>query len=141
MLQILAHEFNDWPAIRPGDFQGLVVWRFQGDIGQRRGDIERGNRLQCGRGQVDGVAVFATRVGNGTDELEELRGAQDRVRNARVFDEFFLSHFRPEVTTFEHALGADHRQCNMVFDAVDFLRREQVFPGRFEKMQRRVILE
>jgi len=25
-----------------------------------------------------------------------------------VFDEFFLSHFRPEVTTFEHALGADH---------------------------------
>jgi len=29
----------------------------------------------------------------------------------------------------------------MVFDAVGFLRREQVFPGRFEKVQRRVILE
>ncbi|MNY32492.1 hypothetical protein D3C86_1667120 [compost metagenome] len=53
----------------------------------------------------------------------------------------FLGHLRPEVAAVEHPFGPDHAQRNMVFDAVDFLRRQQVVPGRFKKVQRRMVFE
>ena len=53
-----------------------------GDVGEGRGDVVGDDGLHQGRGHADGFA-FGGRLGDAADELEELRGADDRVGDAR----------------------------------------------------------
>ena len=78
---------------------------------------------------------------DGADELEELRCANDRVRNLGGLDEVFLSHLRAEVTAREQAIGADDRQGHMMADAGGRFGGVDVAAGRFEEVQNGLVLE
>ena len=75
------------------------------------------------------------------DELEELRGADDRVRNLRGLDEVFLGQLRAEVAAREHAVGADDREGHMMADAGGRFGGVDVSAGRFEEVQNGLVFE
>src|SRR5262249_430057 len=83
---------------------------------------------------------FSRRLGYATHELEELRGADDRVRNRGSLDQIFLSHLRAEVTAGEQAVGPDDRQRQMMANARSGFRNQKVAPRRFEKRQDCLVL-
>ena len=79
-------------------------------------------------------------MGDAAHELEELRGADDRVRNRGSLDQIFLSHLRAEVTAREQAVGADNRQRHMMADVRGGFRSQEVGTRRFEKLQNCLVL-
>src|SRR4029077_17522006 len=83
---------------------------------------------------------FSRRLRDATHELEELRGADDRVRNRGSLDQIFLSHLRAEVTGREQAVGADNRQRHMMAEASGGFRGQEVATRRFEKRQDCLVL-
>ncbi|MNZ56951.1 hypothetical protein D3C78_749120 [compost metagenome] len=140
VLQPYPGKFHQRPAIGPGHLQGLVGGCLHGDFRQCRHDVTRGDRLQVGGGQPDTTA-FAPGLRNALDELEKLRGPQQGVGDTRVLDQLFLSHLGPEITTFQHPLGAHHRQRHMVLDAGGGLGLEQVASRGFKEVQDGNVLE
>ncbi len=50
------------------------------------------------------------RLGDGTEDLKELRGMDDRIGSAGLLDQRFLQKLRPEIAAGLEALGADHRK-------------------------------
>ena len=83
---------------------------------------------------------FGGRLGDAAHELEELRGADDRVRNRGRLDQIFLGHLRAEVTAGEQAVGADDRQRHVMSDARGGFRGQEVATRRFEKLQNGLVL-
>ncbi len=69
---------------------------------------------QHGR-QTNRLAV-AARIGDATEELEELRRADDRVRDRPRLDRFLLGELRPEVSALLEPIGADDRQRHVMAD-------------------------
>jgi catechol 2,3-dioxygenase-like lactoylglutathione lyase family enzyme len=76
-------ELVEAEGLGAGQLDRVVHWRADRDIGQGAGDIVRRLGLNEGGRQPNGVAVGA-RVGDGADELEELRRADDRVGRDRT---------------------------------------------------------
>src|SRR6202022_2078189 len=74
-------------------------------------------------------------------ELEELGGAQDRVRNPRGPDQVLLRQLGAEVSVFRKAIGPDHGQRNMVPHFGGGLGSENIAARRFEECQNRAVLE
>src|SRR4051794_10568181 len=72
------------------------------------------------------AAALRPRLGDLGQELEELRGAQDGVRNRAGFDLALLGDLRAQVAAVGEAVGADDRQREMVADAGVALGRQQV---------------
>ena len=74
-------------------------------------------------------------------ELEELRGANDRVRNRGPVDQLLLGDLRPQVAAVGDAVGPDHREGDEVPNAGLGRGREQVGGGGREELHHRVVLE
>jgi hypothetical protein len=74
----------------------VIGWRAEHDIGQRGNDVVRKDRLYQSRGDASHLSV-TERIGDGAHELEELRGAQNRVGNPGSLDQVFLGQLRAEV--------------------------------------------
>jgi len=78
-----------------------------------RRNVIRVDRLDERVGHANGVPV-GHRSDDGIDELDELSGANDRVRQARRPDETLLSDLGPHVTAVGQVLDADDRQHDVV---------------------------
>jgi hypothetical protein len=95
--KVLSDEVVHANGFGTGDVDGCVERFADGDVGEDGGDVCGGDGLHEGWGHADGVD-FGGGLGDVADELEELRGADDRVGNARGLDEVFLGELGAEIT-------------------------------------------
>ena len=109
----------------PGDFNGAIEWRPHRDARDRTGDIVRGDRLDERRRDANNIAVSGS-VSNARDELEELCGLDDRVRDRRFLDQFLLREFGAEVGVLQETSASYDRQRHMMSDACGGSMGEQV---------------
>ena len=89
-LRNSAHESSMRTASGPATSIMPFTGCRDGDVGQRRGDVIRDDRLHQ-RGRQPNR--FSGRAGlrDAADELEELRGADDRVGNRGGLDQILLA--------------------------------------------------
>ena len=73
----MSHELGDGHFLGAGKLDRGVQRRGDGDIRQAGGHVVSRQRLHGGRREPNGVA-FGPRVGDPAEELEELRGPDDR---------------------------------------------------------------
>src|SRR5262249_16684493 len=100
-------------------------WR-DGDLGQCLGDVIGEDGLDESRGQADSL-FFGSRIDNGTDEFEELGGANDSIGNGGSLDQFFLRHLGAEIAAGKEAIGGNYRKRYMMADAGSGFGGEEVF--------------
>src|SRR6185295_4457467 len=74
-------------------------------------------------------------------ELEELRGLENRVGNRRVLDQLLLCKLRAQVAASQQTLGTDDRQRHMVGDAGGGLTAEEVMRRRLEELHHCSVFE
>ncbi len=138
--QKLACELIEWKTVRAGDLDDAVQWRSDREVGQGSGDVIGGDGLYESRGKPNAVA-FAGGLDDASDELEELRRAQDGVGNPRGLDQLFLRDLGAKVAALWKTVGADYRERQVVLHTGLRLGGEQVSAGGFEELQYRSIVE
>ena len=67
-----------------------------------------------------------------------MRRPNDRIGNLGSLDQFFLGHFRSEITTGKKTLSANDGQGDMVYDASGRFRGREITRGGFEELQNRL---
>jgi hypothetical protein len=99
--------------------------------------------MRIGSGPASSIVLFTVggRLGDGSDELEELGCADDRVGNPRSLDQVLLGHLRAEVPAGKKTTGADDRQRNVMPHASGRLGGKEVTPRRLEELQDGLVLE
>ena len=85
-VQELPHEVVLTDRFGTGQIDRAVQRLSEGHIGHDGGDIIRRNGLHQNRRNPDRLP-FSRKLGDAAHELEELRGAHDRVRNRGSLDE------------------------------------------------------
>ena len=135
----MPHEVVLADRFGTGQIDRAVQRLGEGRIGHGGGDVLRRNGLHQDRWEPNRLP-FGRRLGDAAHELEELRGAHDRVRNRGRLDQIFLSQLRAEVTAREQAVGADDRQRHMMADARGGFRGQEVATRGLEKRQDGVVL-
>ena len=85
------------------------------------------------------VAVDA-RVGDASDELEELRCAEDRVRDGARLHRLLLRELRTEIAAIRESVGADDRQRDVVPHAGGRFRGQDVPRRGLEEVQHRRVV-
>lgn len=98
---------------RAGQLDGAVDRRALGDIGQGGGNVIGRLGLEV-QGRQRNHPVVGAGIGDATNELEELRRAQDRAGGGRGLDRFFLGELGAEVPAALQPFGADDRQRHVV---------------------------
>ncbi len=101
--------------LRPTDFHETVHRRPDRDPGDSLGDVGGRHRLEGDRWQPDGAPVRG-HVGDALDELEELGGVDDRIRDPGRPDQGLFDELRQEiaggrlreVTALGQRFGSDH---------------------------------
>ena len=91
--EVLADDLVKRDSVGAGQLDGSIQRLRHGDSGQGSGDVVREDWLKQRRRQVDGLPG-GRRISDAPNELKELRRADNRVRNWRSLDQFFLGHFR-----------------------------------------------
>src|SRR6185503_3161544 len=94
----LTDQFVETELLRTGHFSGAVHWGAHGDPADRLRDVVSRHGLKEHGWQPDRRSDGGV-IGNALDELEELRGVNDRVRDPATLDQRLLSAFRAEVRT------------------------------------------
>src|SRR5690606_16371657 len=112
--EVLARDFIERKTIGAGYFEGAVERRCDGQIGHRSRDVVGSDGLHQRRGKTRRRAV-RTRVDNAADELEELRCAQDGVRDLRSLDQVFLGDLCAKVAAFKESISTYHGEREVVF--------------------------
>jgi hypothetical protein len=77
------------------------------------------------------------RIDDAADELEELRCAEDRVRDRPRLDQLLLGDLRAEVAAVRKPVGADNRQRNVMSHPGSLLCGEQIARRPLEELQHR----
>jgi hypothetical protein len=137
--QEFARELVHRTGLGTGNLDGGVQRRSDRQLGQIGDDVVRGNRLEERGRQADHIALCA-RFDDAADELEELRRAQDRIRNAGRLDQVLLRHLGAEVATVGITVAADDRQRQVMIHARGFFRGHQVAARRLEEGKHRLVL-
>ena len=88
--ETIADELVEPELLRAADLDYGVGWRPLADLADRGGDIIRGDRLKQHMRQPNDVTVRRF-VRDPLHELEELRGADDRVWDRRGLDQILQS--------------------------------------------------
>src|ERR1700731_1142355 len=114
--QALRDEFIETKLFRPPYFNGAIHRRARRDPAHRTGDIVSRHRLDERSWQAYCVALGGE-IRNALDEFEELRRAENCVRNRGSFDQVLLSHFCAEETACEQAFRSHDRQRDMMLHA------------------------
>jgi hypothetical protein len=92
-----------------------------------RNVVRRDGLEQAGR-QPDPVAI-RTGSGDGAEEFQELRRADDGVGEAGGLDQFLLRDLGAEIAIVGRPVGSDDGERDMVPDAGGGLRREKIAAG------------
>ena len=129
-------ELGDGHRLGAGQLDGGVQRCADGDVRQGGRHVVGRQRLHGGRREPNGVA-FGPRVGDPAEELEELRGPDDRVRHPAGLDQLLLVDLGPHVPAVRHAVRPDHRQRDVVPDPGRRLGGQQVAGGRVEELHHR----
>ena len=123
--QASSDERVEMERFGPADFNGAIERRAHGDARDRTGDILGGDRLDERRRDANDIAVSGS-VSNGRDELEELCGLNDRVRDRRLLDQLLLRELGAEVGVRRETPASYDRQRHMMSDACGGSVGEQV---------------
>src|SRR5690606_8721494 len=105
--QASLYQFVQPELLRPRNFQGAVEW-------STRGCSSNPTRYVVGRDWLDQYGGKTYRVSlrrchrECLEELKELRGLHDRVRNRRLPDELFLGDLPTEVPALTESVGAHY---------------------------------
>ena len=129
----------DAQRLGPAELDAAVGGRAGGQLGHGRGHVVGGHELHLPGGEPDGVALGAGLDDLG-QELEELRGAQDRVRDVPRLDLGLLGDLGAQVPAVGQELGPDDADREVVTDARGALGREEVARRGGEERQDRVVL-
>src|SRR5262245_866028 len=97
-------QFVETELLGTGHFYRPVHWGAHGDPADRLRDVLSSHRLKEHRWHPDRCSDGGF-IGNAFDELEELRGVNDRERDPAIFDQRLLSVLRAKVRTLGYALG------------------------------------
>src|SRR5215510_8526993 len=94
---------------RSGPVKSMMpfTWRSQCDIDQRGNNIVRQDGLDKGRGHAKRLPIGGELSGDRSDELKELRSAEDRIRYSGGLDQLLLSDFRTQIAALRDAIGTD----------------------------------
>src|SRR4029077_1339995 len=109
-------QFVETELLRTGHFNGAVHRRAHGDPADPRRDVISRHGLKEDRRHADRRSDRGV-IGNAFDELEELRGVNDRVRDPATPDQSLLSALRAEVRAVRDPLRADHGQRDVMLHA------------------------
>src|SRR5262245_939330 len=101
----LAAQFVEAELLRTRHINGAVHWGAHGDHGNRLGDVVSGHGLNEYWWQPNGRSDGGI-IGDALDELEELRGVNNRVRDSSILDQCLLSGLRAEVRTVWYPAGS-----------------------------------
>jgi len=93
-------------------------------------DILGRHRLNQYRCKSHRVAV-SRGIGDALQELEELRRVDDRVRDRRLLDQFFLGELRSHVATFGEPVCADYGERDVMPHACRRFGVEEVGGRRY----------
>src|SRR5262249_29891809 len=104
--QRTSHQVVEAVLDGPAELDPAVWRRRRRDRLERGGDVVRRDRLEQHRCDAH-LAVLRRRVDDRSDELEELRGVDDRVRDRRALDERLLRELRADVLALAEAFGTD----------------------------------
>src|SRR5262245_3705221 len=104
--EALTDQFVETELLRTGHLDRAIHGGAHGDPADCLRDVIRRHRLEKHRGHPDGRSNGRV-VGNALDELEELSGVNDRVRDAATLDQGLLSVLRAEIWAVEYPLGSD----------------------------------
>ena len=91
--EVLADDLVKRESVGAGEFNGSIQRLRHGDFGHVSGEVVREDGLKQHRGQANGLPAGRL-ISDAPNELKELRRADNRVRNWRSLDQFFLGHFR-----------------------------------------------
>src|SRR5215469_9490435 len=86
------------------------------EVSEGGDDIARKDRLYQVRRHTNDLSV-AERIGGAAHEFEELRGAQNRVRNSGSLDKAFLRHLCAHVAAVRQPVHPDNRECQVMAHA------------------------
>src|SRR4030095_6036888 len=95
--EVLAHDLVKRDSVWACDLNGSIQRLGNGNFGQVSGEVVRKNGLKQHRGQVNGLSAGRL-ISDAPNEFKELRRAENRIRNRRCFDQFFLGHLRAQVS-------------------------------------------
>ena len=134
--EALTDQFVETELLRTGHFDDAVDWGTHGDRADRLRDVLSRHRLKEHRWHPDRRSDGGV-IRNAFDELEELRGVNDRIRDSATLDQRLLSVLRAEVRTVRYPLGSHngqrdvmrHTGCCRVLEYVPRGRGEEIHDG------------
>ena len=100
--EVLAHDLVKRDSVWACDLNGSIQWFRDGNFGQVSGEIVREDGLKQYRRQANALSAGRL-IGDAPNEFKELRRAENRIRNRRCFDQFFLGHLRAQVSARREA--------------------------------------
>ena len=109
----------------PTHFNGAIQRSARRNLRDHTRNIVGSDRLDEHRWHANGAAV-AGGVRDGFQELEELRGLDNRVRDRRLLDQLLLRKLRAEIAALQQTSSAHDRQRHVMFDAGSRFGGEQV---------------
>src|SRR6185503_8779814 len=128
------HQLRHREFLRSADLDDAVDRWPECDVGEHGNDVAGQDRLEQRRRDMNALLTGSRDT---TDELEELRRAQDRIRNAGLPDQVLLRDLRAQVRAAGKSNGADERQRYVRTYAGALLGGEQVRAGRLKELDRR----
>ena len=124
-LEVARDQFAQRQPFGTRDLDRLVDRRAQRSVRHGLGNIVGSDGLEAGIRQANTVVVGAS-SGDRAEKFEELRGPDDRIGDARRFDEPFLGQLCAEIAAVRQAIGADHRECDVMTDGGLSLRAREI---------------
>src|SRR5882724_10678391 len=124
----------------PRDLDDAVHRSRLGDPTHRLRDVLRRYGLEQHGGDAHRIPVGGL-VCDALKELEELRGADDRVRDRRVSDQLLLGDLRSEVAAVGRPVAADDRQRDVMTHTRRRFGGKEIGGGRLEELEHGRVLE
>src|SRR6266550_3296611 len=132
--EVSAHELVKRDSVRAGNFNGSILRFRDRNFGEVSSEIVREDGLKQNRREANCLPARRL-ISNASNEFKELRRAHNRVRNRRSLNQFFLGHFRAQISARRKSVGADDRDCDVVPYAGLRLGSEHVASRSFEEFK------
>src|SRR5512132_384347 len=138
--EVSSDELVETEPLWPRHLEDAVHRGSHRDPADRTRDILSRHGLDQNRRQTHRVAIGCS-VSDALDELEELRGVDDRVRDRRLLDQPLLGDLRTEVAALGKAFGSHDRQGDVMAYPCRSLGLEEIAGRRLEELQHCRVLE
>ncbi|MND79247.1 hypothetical protein D3C80_709780 [compost metagenome] len=139
-LEVAGDEIAEACTLGAGNLDDAVDRRRKGRIRNEICNVIGGDRLQKARRQTCRVA-YGSRLGDAAEEFHELRRVDDRIGNAGIPDDLFLSDLGAHVTALGQAIGTDNGKRDVMLYAGGLFRRRQIAARCLKEFEYGLVLE